>query len=131
MSADVPNELLHKLTETNDDLGGSPPHSYEMAAASRTFSCDKKKTLPIFMNSLKLHISVQIYLEQAEQDMDIWGHPRHAEDFFSSSGSLSPDKKEMWRYGCPTSPDRDGDTEVRTVGEEASEYAVEKFAPRV
>ena len=35
------NELLHKLTK-NDDLGDSPPHLHDMAAANRTLSCKKK-----------------------------------------------------------------------------------------
>ena len=39
-----------------------------------------------------------------------------------SSGSLSPDLGEMWRYGCPKSLDWDSDTVGRSDEEDANEY---------
>ena len=39
----------------------------------------------------------------------------YADDEVSiSSGSLSPDLGEMWRYGCPKSPNWDSDIDVRS-----------------
>ena len=38
-----------------------------------------------------------------------------------SSGSLSPNLGDMWRYGGPESPDWDSDIDVSTEGEEFSE----------
>ena len=43
MRADVPTNSCTNQLETNDDLGGSPPHPHDMAAANRTLSCDKKQ----------------------------------------------------------------------------------------
>ena len=65
--------------------------------------------------------------EQWHQDEGTWGYPGDAEEHIpKSSGSLSPDLEEMWRYGCPKSPDFDSDIEVGTE-EEASEYAMRNW----
>ena len=50
-----------------------------------------------------------------------------------SSGSQSPDLGDMWRYGCPKSPDWDGDVESWTESEgtsssEQCEHNVESLA---
>ena len=68
MRADVPMNLCTNYLKTNDDLGGTPPHPHDMAAANRTLSCDKKQTSSVLMNSLKLHISVPIYLSFLHPD---------------------------------------------------------------
>ena len=50
------------------------------------------------------------------------GYPELADDNASmSSGSMSPDLGEMWRYGCTKSPDWDSEVEVCSVEEEGSE----------
>ena len=41
-----------------------------------------------------------------------------------SSGSLSPDLGEMWRYGSPKSPDQDSDIDEWADEEEVSEYVM-------
>ena len=53
MRADVSTNSCTNLLKTNDDLGGSPPHPHDMAAANRTLSCDRNKTSSILMNALK------------------------------------------------------------------------------
>ena len=50
-----------------------------------------------------------------------------------SSGSQSPILGDMWRYGCPKSPDWDGDVESWTESEgtsssEQCEHSVESLA---
>ena len=52
-----------------------------------------------------------------------------------SSGGQSPDLGDMWKYGCPTSPDWDSDVESWTESEgtssEQCEHNVESFALNV
>ena len=53
-----------------------------------------------------------------------------------SSGSLSPDFGDTWRYGCPKSPDWDSDVESWTESEgtsssELREHNVESLALNV
>ena len=51
-----------------------------------------------------------------------WGHPELADDNAStSSGSMSPDLGEMWRYGRPKSPDWDSEMDVCSVEKEVRE----------
>ena len=38
-----------------------------------------------------------------------------------TSGSMSPDLGDMWKYGCPKSPDWGSDIDFWTEGEEFSE----------
>ena len=38
-----------------------------------------------------------------------------------TSGSMPPDLGDMWKYGCPKSPDWSSDIDVWTEGEEFSE----------
>ena len=52
---------------------------------------------------------------QLYQADNTWAHPGKIDDNVSmSSGSLSPDLEDLWKYGCPRSPDWDseGDGEV-------------------
>ena len=47
-------------------------------------------------------------------------HLLAAEGEAGSSGSQSPDSGDMWRYGCPKSPDWDGDVKSWTQSEGTS-----------
>ena len=70
MRADVSTNSCTNQRKTNDDLGRQPAAPHDMAAANRTLSCvKKKKTSSVLMNSLKLHISVWIYLTRVLHDM--------------------------------------------------------------
>ena len=56
---------------------------------------------------------------QLHQAGSAWGCPDLAADDASiSSDSVSPDLGEMWRYGCPKSPDWDSEMAVCFVEEE-------------
>ena len=44
-----------------------------------------------------------------------------------SSGSMSADLGEMWRYGCPKSPDWDGDVELDSVDQEDRESVEDRL----
>ena len=60
-------------------------------------------------------------------------HLSAAEDEAGSSGSQSPDSGDIWRYGCPKSPDWDSDVESWTESEgtcssEQCEHNVESLA---
>ena len=57
------------------------------------------------------------------EDNNTWGDPGYAHNNASiSSGSLSHDFGEMWRYGCPKCTDWDSDIDMRSVEEEVSAH---------
>ena len=51
-----------------------------------------------------------------------WTFQGEVDDIFSvTSGSMSPDLGDLWKYGCAKCPDWDSDIDVWTEGEEFSE----------
>ena len=63
------------------------------------------------------HAETQLYLADST-----WGYPEFNDDGdFVSSGSMSLDLGEMWRYGCPRSPDWDSELDMNSVEEEEEE----------
>ena len=58
----------------------------------------------------------QVAESQLYQEDSTWGYLELNDDGNSvSSGNMSPDFRKMWRYGCPKSPDWDGDVELDSV----------------
>ena len=57
------------------------------------------------------------------QATSTWGYTENP----VSSGSMSPDFGEMWRYGCPKSPDWDGDLELDSVEEDERERVEDRL----
>ena len=55
----------------------------------------------------------QVAEAQLYQADSTWDHTELADENASiSCGSMSPDLGEMWRYGCPKSPDWDSEMDV-------------------
>ena len=56
---------------------------------------------------------------QGSDNFPAQGYPKTVDDIDSlSSGSMSPDLGEMWRQGCPKSPEWEGELELGSADED-------------
>ena len=73
----------------------------------------RMRGLSSFRSTLHELSGCQTVDTQWYQDKDTWGFSRDGDAYISmSSGSLSPDLGDAWRYGCPRSPDWDSDIDL-------------------